>query len=89
MKLGLREANQRFSAAMRAIRAGEEVVITDRGKPFALIVPMREDDRLLRLERAGLIRLPTRPGPMAPARPVRLKGGVRMADILAEERADR
>ena len=33
MRLGLREANHQFSRAMRAVRAGEEVVLTERGRP--------------------------------------------------------
>ena len=32
MKIGLREANQEFSRLVRAIRAGQEVVLTDRGE---------------------------------------------------------
>jgi antitoxin (DNA-binding transcriptional repressor) of toxin-antitoxin stability system len=35
MRLGLREANQRFSKAIRAVRAGKEVVLTER--PIAVI----------------------------------------------------
>ena len=37
MRLGLREANQKFSQAIKAVRQGQEVVLTDRGKPFAVI----------------------------------------------------
>jgi prevent-host-death family protein len=39
MKLGLREANQRFSKVIKAVRAGKEVVLTDRGCPIAVIKP--------------------------------------------------
>jgi len=42
MKLGLREANQHFSRAIKAVRAGKEVVLTDRGRPIAVITPIRE-----------------------------------------------
>ena len=31
MRLGLREANQHFSKAIRAVKAGQEVVLTERG----------------------------------------------------------
>jgi len=37
MIMGLREANQQFGKIVRAIRQGETVVLTDRGKPFAEI----------------------------------------------------
>jgi len=29
MKMGLREANQRFSKAIKAVKAGEEVILTE------------------------------------------------------------
>jgi prevent-host-death family protein len=40
MRLGLREANQRFSQTIKAVRAGKEVILTDRGRPIAVITPM-------------------------------------------------
>lgn len=89
MRLGLREANQRFSAAMRAVRAGEEVVITDRGKPFAIITPIRSDDVLARLERSGVVRLPRRAGRLPVARPAQPRGRLKVTDILREQREDR
>ena len=42
MKLGLREANQQFSKAIKAVRAGKEVVLTERGRPIAVIKPIKE-----------------------------------------------
>ncbi len=42
MRMGLREANQRFSAAMKVVRAGGEVVLTERGKPIAVLKPLPE-----------------------------------------------
>jgi prevent-host-death family protein len=37
MRMGLREANQRFSKAVKAVKAGEEVVLTERGTPIAVL----------------------------------------------------
>ncbi len=37
MRIGLREANQRFSKAIKAVKAGQEVILTERGKPIAVI----------------------------------------------------
>ena len=63
MRIGLREANQRFSQAMKAVKKGEEVILTERGKPIAVIKPLhRATDVpaiLQRLEAEGLLR----PGP--------------------------
>jgi prevent-host-death family protein len=44
VRLGLREANQRFSKAIRAVRAGREVVLTERGHPIAVIKPIKDND---------------------------------------------
>ena len=41
MRMGLREANQHFSRAVRAVKAGREVVLTERGRPVAVIKPLR------------------------------------------------
>ena len=44
------------------VRAGEELLVTDRGKPVAKIVPLQRDDLqlsecLLHLERQGAVRI--------------------------------
>jgi prevent-host-death family protein len=60
------EARNRFSALLDLVRSGESVTITDRGRPVARLVPAAgqpagdDEDRLARLERAGLIRRPTK-----------------------------
>jgi prevent-host-death family protein len=80
MKLGLREANQRFSKAIKAVRAGKEVVLTDRGRPFAVIKPIRKDETeeavLQAMADEGLIVPPSHRGrtPVARWRPVKVKG---------------
>lgn len=40
MTVGLREANQNFGRLVRAVRAGQTVILTDRGKPLARLVPV-------------------------------------------------
>jgi prevent-host-death family protein len=49
MRMGLREANQCFSRAMKAVKQGKEVVLTERGKPIAVIKPLepKEDQGAL------------------------------------------
>jgi prevent-host-death family protein len=51
-----------LSQYLSIVRSGEDVIITDRGKPIAKIVPLERGDlktpsHLLELERNGLIRL--------------------------------
>lgn len=38
-KAGIREARQNLSELIEAVRKGREVVITDRGRPVAKLVP--------------------------------------------------
>jgi prevent-host-death family protein len=78
MRLGLREANQHFSKAMKAVKAGEDVILTERGKPIAVIKPLPEGDdveaALGRMEAAGLLHRATKRGPMPRRKPIRIKG---------------
>jgi prevent-host-death family protein len=78
MRLGLREANQRFSKAIRAVKAGQEVVLTERGRPIAVIKPLPELDviarRLRQLEAAGLLVPAEIHEPLPAWRPRRIRG---------------
>ena len=92
MRIGLREANQHFSKAVKAVKAGKEVVLTERGRAIAVIKPLgrRRDTavRILELEAAGLLRPATRPGLMAPLAPRRLRGAP-LARTVQEDRDSR
>lgn len=51
-----------LSEYLARVKAGEEVIVTERGKPIAKIVPLGRDQaavpaHLLELARAGLVRL--------------------------------
>jgi len=94
MRLGLREANQQFSKAIKAVRAGKEVVLTERGRPVAVIKPIKDEDAqeaaLHAMADEGLIRPAARKGPMpAPRwRPVKVKGQP-LSQTVIEDREDR
>ena len=89
MRMGLREANQRFSLAIRAVRAGKEVILTERGTPIAVIRPvprsLSPDEALRRLEASGALRRAAKPTPMPPWRPRPIRGGS-IVQTLREER---
>ena len=75
--MGLREANQKFSKAIRAVKAGQEVVLAERGQPIAVITPLgpaRLEAAVRRMEAAGLLIRGTKPGPMPPIRGIRIEG---------------
>jgi prevent-host-death family protein len=93
MRLGLREANQQFSRAIRAVRAGNEVVLTERGRPVAVIKPINrpnaEQTALQAMADDGLVKLPSQKGPTpAPRwRPVKVKGKP-LSQTIVEDRED-
>jgi prevent-host-death family protein len=94
MRMGLREANQRFSQAIKAVKAGKEVVLTERGKPIAVIKPLEKENKLdatlRRLEAEGLLRPALKRGPMPVPRwkPVRIKGKP-LSQTISEGRDER
>jgi prevent-host-death family protein len=92
MKLGLREANQHFSRAIQAVRAGKEVVLTERGQPIAVIKPIKKERdpeaALKRMADEGLIILPTRRGPLPRFEPVPMTGKP-ISQTIIDDREDR
>jgi prevent-host-death family protein len=93
MKLGLREANQHFARTIKAVRAGHEVVLTDRGRPIAVIKRIKDEDgeavALQAMAEEGLITLPDRKGPMPTPRwrPVKVKGAP-VSRTIIDDRED-
>jgi prevent-host-death family protein len=94
MRMGLREANQQFSKAVKAVKAGKEVILTERGKPIAVIKPLRQkktlDATIRRLEAEGILRPALKRGPMPTPtwKPIRVKGKP-MSQTISEERDER
>ena len=94
MRMGLREANQKFSKAMKEVKQGKEVVLTERGKPIAVIKPLaqKENDEAIiaRLEAEGLLRPALQRGllPKPTWKPVRVKGKP-IAETISRERDER
>lgn len=92
MRMGLREANQRFSQAVKAVKAGKHVVLTERGKPIAVITPLPqahdEDAVLRRLAAEGLVRPAVGRKSMPAWRP-RVVRGKPLSKTLRDERDSR
>ena len=52
--VGIRQLKARLSAYMNQVRHGEEIVVTDRGREIALVIPIsRERDTVKRLMESG------------------------------------
>lgn len=96
-RASITEVKNGLSALLDQVKAGETIIITDRGIPVARIVPDREADdaeadeaRLARLERAGVIRRgkggPPDPRILAPFPQGSVPAGV--LEALLEERRE-
>lgn len=94
MRLGLREANQQFSKAIKAVKAGREVILTERGKAIAVIKPLPQpktvEATIRRLEAEGILRRGPKSGKPMPVwrSPVRIKGKP-ISETISEERDER
>jgi len=90
-KVGSRELKNRLGRYLGLVDKGETIIVTDRGKPVAhLIPPVLEtaktyslDDVLRRLEAEGHLRRGTRP--FKRFKPIRVKGKP-MSQMILEDR---
>jgi prevent-host-death family protein len=87
------EVKNGLSALIDRVKAGESIIVTDRGVPVAVIEPVSGridvEDRLTRLERAGIIRRGTGNVPLELIRTAgpRLHGeGPGLVEAVLEER---
>jgi prevent-host-death family protein len=89
------EVKNGLSALIDRVKAGESIVVTDRGIPVAIIEPVTDqldvDERIAGLERAGLVRRGTGEIPHALLRTPgpRVRGpGNPAVDAVIEERRE-
>ncbi len=91
LKVGLREANMHFSKYVNMVRRGQEVVVTDRGNPIAVIKPLTREagpeQRIRYLEELGILKRATRSS-LPPGVPVVIKGRP-ISETVSEEREER
>ena len=83
MEVGVRELRNHLSRYLHRVRNGDEVVITDRGRAIARVVPVGGERVLDRLIAEGVVtaaRQPKRP----PAKPIKTKGTV--SDLVGQQR---
>jgi prevent-host-death family protein len=90
-KMGSRELKNRLGRYLRAVRKGESLLITDRGKTVARFSPVKEESDarvslkkfLEELEAEGLIHLGSRP--LRKFRPLKIKGAP-VSQTIIEDR---
>jgi prevent-host-death family protein len=89
---GVRELRNRLTEYLRRTKRGEEIVVTDRGQPIAVIRPIgrfprsrARETRLARLASQGLIALPTRK-PLKRVRAIEISGRPISGTIVEDRR---
>lgn len=91
MRIGLREANQHFSKAIKAVKAGRHVVLTERGRPIAVIKPISAQEHgaaaIRRMIEEGVLQPGNKSGQtmLRRRKPIRMKG-VPLSQTIREER---
>ncbi|MEW6752013.1 MAG: type II toxin-antitoxin system prevent-host-death family antitoxin [Candidatus Latescibacterota bacterium] len=86
-QVSIRELKSRLSHYLRLTKAGQSVLIMERGQPIGRIVPVQRPvaERLAALTASGLAQWSG--APLPPPRPVaRVGGGRSVADLLVEDR---
>jgi prevent-host-death family protein len=94
-RASISEAKNKLSALIDQVKSGETIVITDRGRPVARLGPVTADEsdeeRLDRLERAGLVRRGKRTGAwkeLLRKPPIPVKKGFDIVQMLIDEREE-
>lgn len=84
-EVGIRELKNSLSKYIDRVRAGEEVIVTDRGRPVARLSAMdAADDRLADLVAAGVVRAPVSAKRHVPVHRIKAKAPV--SDLVREQR---
>lgn len=91
-RIGTRELKNKLSRYLRAVKTGQTLVITARGKAIAKLIPTRDTpsekdlvwERLEELEAQGYIRLGR--GKLRKVRPVKIKGAPASQTIIEDRR---
>jgi len=83
----VRELRQNLSVYLRRVKAGEQLEVTERGRPVARLEPIGADEPLARLERQGRIARRAM-GDLSRIRPLKLELERPLSAILEEMRED-
>ncbi len=92
-QVGIRELKNRLTHFLGEVKKGENVVVTDRGKPVAILHALDEveahaglEERLAVLAAQGHVRLPTRMGPFGSVAPAQILEGGAVSESLIKDR---
>ena len=85
VEVGIRDLKNGLSKYIDRVKAGEELIVTDRGRPVAKLSPLdAPNDRLADLVAAGVVRPPASSKRRRPRSRIKPKGNV--SSLVAEQR---
>ena len=87
-EVGIAELRRELKAWLDRVRSGDEVIVTDRGRPVARFSPIDVPSRFDTLISRGVVSPPTRPRTAATSRP-RISTPEPVSDLVIEERERR
>lgn len=82
-EVGIRELRDHLSKYLDAVQQGNDVIVTDRGRAIAQILPMSGESTLDRLIREGRV-TPAKTRVRSRPSPIKAKGTV--SDLVADQR---
>jgi prevent-host-death family protein len=93
---GVSELKANLSEALARVKAGEEILVTEHGRPIARLMPLAPEapeSGMQELVRSGIVKMPDSPGPLGEEfwrlpRPADPEGRV-LAALLDERRSGR
>jgi prevent-host-death family protein len=83
MEVGVRKLRNNLSRYLDLVRGGDEVIVTDRGRAIARVVPIGSERVLDRLIAEGTV-TPARQAKRRAPKPIKTPGTV--SDLVAEQR---
>ena len=85
IEVGIRELKNNLSRYLDRVRSGDQVIVTDRGRPIARLTSIdAASTKLAELVDSGLVQPPTEPERRRSAHRVKASGPV--SDLVAEQR---
>jgi prevent-host-death family protein len=85
VEVGIRDFRNQLSRWLEVVKGGRDVLITDRGRPVARLIPATASRPLDRLIAMGLVQPASEPRqPIDPKRRIRVKGSV--SELVSEQR---
>lgn len=87
MNVGVRQLRDGLSRYLASVSDGEEITVTDHGKPVAKIVPINQASPLERLIAKGIVTPAANRGSAVPlAAPIKARSGAIVSDLVSEQR---